>query len=158
MSEATKTSSPLAPALVALGLCLWSAANLRDIWAADVFSRGSGWLFLLWLAPLTLVIVRDAQLRQWRPDFLMLIMSLVATVIGIVGSLNIARHVALGLALGGQSSPIPIKWVWLAGMLTWLPATGWLAKDIPGNGWPLRCVILAVSVGASCSWWKGARP
>ncbi|WP_309400699.1 hypothetical protein [Cerasicoccus maritimus] len=145
------------PSLAVLALCLWMASNLPAIWVADVYARGAGVLFLLWLLPLLYVVVKFLRLGAWRPDFLLLAFALVACLVGVVGSLNIARHFALGLAIGGQAPANFVKWIWLAGMLAWLPAMGWLAKDIPGNGWPLRCVVLIACMGLSLPWWKGVR-
>lgn len=133
------------------------ASNLPRIWQSDVYARGAGWLFLIWLIPLVITIVRKVRQGTWHPDFLLLVLSLLACIVGVLGSLNIARHVAFGLALGGQAAPSIWKWFWLAGMLSWLPATGWLARDIPGNGWILRSAILLLSIAASINWWKGNR-
>lgn len=144
-------------ALAALGLGIFAASNLPSIWRADVYARGAGFIFLLWLVPLIWVAVRDYRAGKLRPDPLVFTLSFLACIVGILGSLNIARHVALGLALGGQTSSNVWKWLWLAGMLSWLPATGWLTRDLPGNGLPIRCTILALSVGASFPWWRGGR-
>ncbi|MEO0793783.1 MAG: hypothetical protein AAFX93_01400 [Verrucomicrobiota bacterium] len=148
-------SQSWAPSLFVLGLCIWSARNLSDIWQSDVYARGSVWIFLIWLIPLIAVLTRQIRTGRWEPDFILLILSLLSCLIGIFGSLNIARHVALGLAVGGQVSGGFWKWLWLAGMLSWLPATGWLAREIPGNGWPLRSGLLVVSLAFSYKWWKG---
>lgn len=145
------------PCLATLTLCLLMASNLPSIWAADVYARGAGVVFVLWLLPLIYVVAKLLRLRLWRPDFLWLAFALLACLVGVVGSLNIARHIALGLAIGGQAPANFGKWIWLAGMLAWLPATGWLAKDIPGNGWPLRCLVLVACIGLSFKWWKGVR-
>ncbi|WP_309383880.1 hypothetical protein [Cerasicoccus frondis] len=146
-----------APALIALIICGLAASNLPEIWRADVYARGGVFIFIAWLGPLLWVALRSWRRQNWQPDFLLLALSLLACLVGILGSLNVARHVALALALGGQVSGNVWKWMWLAGMLSWLPATGWLAKDLPVNGWALRCMLLVFSLGLSFRWWKGAR-
>lgn len=155
--EKTATGQHWTLAGLALGLSIFAASNLPSIWQADVYARGAGFIFLVWLVPLIWVVVRDYRARKLRPDPLVFTLSFLACIVGILGSLNIARHVALGLALGGQVSSNIWKWLWLTGMLSWLPATGWLTRELPGSGLPIRCAILALSVGASFAWWRGGR-
>jgi len=154
MSSNANTS--VVPALFAAILCVATASNLPAIWRADVFARGASVLFFLWLLPLGWVVFREVRQHQWRPDFLWLIGALLLSATGVLGSLNVARHAALGLALGGLASRSWPKGFWLVGMLAWLPATGWLARDISGNGLPLRCALLALGMVSSYAWWKGS--
>lgn len=139
-----------------IGLATVFSSNLPGIWAADVYARGAGIIFLLWLVPAIVVCIGDWRRNAWRMDAGLLWLSLALCLVGVVGSLNIARHLALAFALAGATRSAPRKLVWLVGAFSWLPATGWLARDIPGNGLPLRIVILAFGLILSIPWWRRA--
>lgn len=143
--------------LLVLMVAVISSWGLISIWDADVYARGGRILFIFWMIPLMRVLYIQRWTGKLKADFALLAFALMCAMVGWLGSLNIAKHLALGFAVGGQVRAQPYKYLWLMGMLCWLPATGWLAQGIPGNGWPLRVGILIVSILASWKWWQGGR-
>ena len=59
-------------------------------------------------------------------------MALAALVGGALREMNLLRHLALALALGGLVFRSGWGfWLWLASALAWLPAAGWLTAMWP---------------------------
>ncbi len=145
------------PGLLVLAVAVLSAWNLWAIWSSDVYARGGAIFMLLWLVPLVYVVIKESRSTRESSDFFLLVLSLLGCLIGWVGSLNVAKHVGLALAFGGLARPHLFKYAWLLGAFAWLPATGWLAHATPVNGWPLRTVLLVLSLGISWPWWRRGR-
>ena len=144
------------PALAVLLVCAFQARGLPAIWQADVFAHSGPWLFLFWMLPLLWRWIRERPQSSWPvPDVLLLSAALAAAFLGTLGSLNIARQTALGLALGGQVGWQWTKLLWLAGMLAWLPASGWFAMRLDVDAFWLRLGVLVLSLALSVGWWKG---
>lgn len=110
------------------GACtlLWTAAwctNLADAWQHAPYDRMGPIAALLWILA-AVALPRAAVPTRW-----LLVAAWLASLIGVVGSLNVARHLAVVCAVGAWLPPFPPRLVIAVTALAWMPALGWALSD-----------------------------
>ena len=101
---------------------LWTAAwcaNLADAWRHAPYDRTGPLAALLWI--LAAVALPHAPVpARW-----LLVAAWLASLIGVVGSLNVARHLAVVCAVAAWLPSLPLRLVVAVTALSWMPALGW---------------------------------
>ncbi|WOO42024.1 hypothetical protein [Rubellicoccus peritrichatus] len=118
-------SSLLIIAIAIIAFSCWQARDLFEIWQSDVYARLAPLCFALWLLAGLVSII--SKRKDWKPEILNLSLAIIVTLIGVIGSLNILKQIGFGLALAGLIPFSAYKYIWVIGIPSWLPATGWLA-------------------------------
>jgi hypothetical protein len=115
--------------LAILAYCVWQAWDLE--WASTPSMRRGGLALALWCMP---VFFNQWQaFDQRRPKGAtpsLLFAAVLFSAVGSMGSLHVLTHVGLACALAGL---IPWSWpmaLWLPSAVTWMPAFGWLLRDL----------------------------
>lgn len=127
------------PALLILLYCGWNARELLTSWQGRVEIGGSI-AFLLWILPIVDTWLIRKKVIQ--PNISMLMMALVISLIGVLGSVNLVKYIGFAAAL---ASFVPFTWMalpWWLSMLTWTSAFGWFSLHFfPHQAQVIRCVI-----------------
>lgn len=127
----------------------WQSASLFLSWrGAHVLERHAWIAFLIWIIPIALY--------RFGPDFsasakptnpIILGAALIATVLGMMGSLNALTYLGFAFAL---SALVPLSWqhlLWIPLAIAWMPSFGYFAKNFFPHYVLLGRIFLA---GASC--------
>lgn len=133
--------------LLALLFCAWQAKDIYYSWSDTPFLRGGLLTFVIWIIPAaTYWMMPRHQKDDVRPwSFELMCAAVVISVIGMIGSVNVVKHVALALAVWSLT---PIHWgtvPWLVTCLAWMPAAAYFLKGFQLNHVIAGRVILAVS-------------
>jgi len=112
--------------------CVIQARDLPTSWLSAPAVR-YGWIaFFVWVLPVVVYIgLSVIRGRDKGNNPLFLVGAVLASLIGVMGSLNILKHGGLALACAGL---LPFNWpmiLWLPASIAWMPGFGWLMKSIP---------------------------
>jgi hypothetical protein len=111
----------------------WAAgwcANVWEAWRHAPYDQTGPICAAVWIASLA------GLLRAAPPTRLLLGAAWAATLLGTVGSLNVARHLALVLAIWAWIPRIGPRLLAALGAAAWMPATGWIL-----SAWPMPVVV-----------------
>ena len=115
--------------LAVAAFCAWQAAELLNAWRHSPFDR-LGWLsFLIWLIPVAICFIRHNSPATDSVFFI--ILALIMAVIGRLLEVNALMGIALAFSLAGFVPSSMQRMFWLAGAISWMPALGWLAHNLP---------------------------
>ncbi len=117
---------------VQLAICLycgWNAVTLLN--ENSSFDRYDWLIMIIWLLPLLFRqrIAKNGKAFKKTP-LLYIGAGLLCSFIGVIGSLNVLKHVGLALAV---ASWMPFSWVqivWLLSAISWTPALGWIGTRL----------------------------
>jgi hypothetical protein len=101
---------------------LWTAAwcaNLAEAWLHAPYDRLGPIAAVAW------VLAAIALPRLPVPTRSLLVAAWLASLIGVVGSLNVARHLALVCAVSAWLPSLPLRVTLGSSALVWMPALGW---------------------------------
>ena len=127
------------PAIAILLLCIWNSRELLWGWQS-MQEVGGALAFVFWVLPVVdFWVIRRLKME---PNQILLIMALVVSVIGTLGSVNTIHYISLGLAIAAF---LPFSWIelpWLLCMIVWMPAFGWISlKFFPDHRQIVRCIL-----------------
>ena len=135
------------PEWAVTAFALWRSTVLLEGWRHAPLERAAWVMFLVWLVPLSVFVVREwtasSKAESARPIW-PFIPALLLTLVGTLGSLNALCYVGLAFALVGLTGWSWWHWLWLATAVSWMPVFGWLAQGLGLN--LLFVVRLAVAV------------
>lgn len=139
-----KRSLPSPIELAVFAYCAFQASDLPASWLHAPAARYAWIAFLIWLAPLVMVImhcVKHQETKGYSPVLLGL--ALAVSLAGTLGSLNVLKHIGLALAIAGML-PFRIDTiVWIITAVAWLPASGYALKAIPFSLIPFVQIAVA---------------
>lgn len=126
----------------------------RDLgwaWQHSPFDRGGGWIAAGWL----LLVVARVPWATTVPAGGPLAVALVAGLVGFVGELNVAKHLALTAAVVAWVPGGKQRWMLAGAGLAWWPLLGWMVArlGVSDVAWPWRLAVLAGGGGMSV-WWQ----
>lgn len=111
--------------LAVIGYCGWQALDLPVAWWSTP-SLNYAWVaFVIWSIPIVLFY------HEHRPQYPLLALAIVTSLIGVLGSLNVFQHIGLVFAL---ASLVPFTWhsvFWMITGVSWMPAFAWLTINFP---------------------------
>ena len=121
---------------------LWTAAwctPLADAWQHAPYDRMGPVAAILWI--LAAVALPHAPVpARW-----LLVVAWLASLIGVVGSLNVARHLAVVGAMAAWLPSLPLRLSLAVAALAWMPALGWAL-----SGWsPFAVNALRLAAAAA---------
>ena len=112
--------------LTLLGYACWCASGLVATWIWTPYDR-FGWLaFAIWLLPIVWPPGDSARVPRAWMRITLLAGAVAALLAGSVADVNAFYHAGLAAVLASFYRR-PGVLIWLAGALSWLPASGWLA-------------------------------
>jgi hypothetical protein len=124
----------------------WTGAWCFDVsaaWRHAPYDRAGPAAAALWLVLLVLMP------RTRPPARLLLAAAWIGSLLGVMGELHVARHLALVCAVCAWLPGIGLRLVAAAAALSWMPALGWLlAAWSPSTVNAIRLIIPAVALGA----------
>ncbi|MDP1835578.1 MAG: hypothetical protein Q8K75_06560 [Chlamydiales bacterium] len=137
--------SPLEAAILAY--CVWQASDLPVSWLTAPAVKYAWIAFIIWCLPAFWHIgycILNEKPKGSQPWLLGA--AIVASLLGMLGSLNMLKHIGLALAIAGLipfSLGVPI---WVGTALAWLPGFGWMIKGLPFVVIPIIQIVIA-SIG-----------
>lgn len=138
--------------LAVLAYCGWQARDLD--WMSTPAVRWGGLAFVLWCLPVLwnqTLAIRSEQVKGYTMPLLLL--AVICSLVGSLGSLRVLTHVGLALALAGILPFSAAQLIWLATAVAWMPAFGWLARSLAlGTIHLLQFGIVAVGTGVLLAW------
>lgn len=136
--------------LAIVAYCAWRAGDLATAWRVSTYDN-LGWLaFLVWLVPIglaRLVGPRPAEIFPLANRFGTF--ALLVSLLGTLGSINLLHHFGLALALAALLPGFGIwHWPWLLAAVSWMPAAGWLGKDLSAAQLSMVRLAVPIATGA----------
>lgn len=138
--------------LAVVAYCGWQARDLD--WVSTPAVRWGGFAFALWCLPVVWNQVQAIRLEIAKGYTLpLLLLAILFSLVGTLGSLRVLKHVGLALALAGTLSFSFSQLFWLATAVAWMPAFGWLARSFSLQTiHMLQFLIVGVGAGALLAW------
>lgn len=127
--------------------CVWQARDLITAWQRSPHDR-LGWLpLIIWLFP---ILYKRSHLSTGQVDSfpLLLVLGLVTSFTGDVGSLNVLKDLGLAMALSGLIPLSPRHLFWTLTAISWMPLFGWLgSRWFPDMILPARLMAAVAGSG-----------
>lgn len=125
----------------------WTVAWCGDVWAAwqhAPYDRTGLASALLWIGAVVVWPKREVPAR------LLLAGAWLGSLVGVIGELHVARHVALVCAVCAWLPGFGLRVAAAGAALAWLPALGWaLAALSPATVNSLRVALAATALGVA---------
>ena len=133
--------------------CAWHAAGpLLQAWQHSPFER-FGWLALIiWLIPAARMVCCGADTSR---DFKLAIISLVVSLTGMIGDLNVLVYCGLAGVIGAMANVSGRGWLWLVLAVCWIPAFSLLFSRLqftPHMVQALRLLVALLAAALGLCW------
>jgi hypothetical protein len=123
-------SVPFYPSPIAMIVnifCIWEARELTSAWDAHPLMKGTPLAFLIWLAPIIFYYINSKKGYASCSTFF-LYLALLTTAVGMMGELNILKHLGVAFSLASLIPPSFSSAVWLVTSITWMSMSAYFMR------------------------------
>ncbi len=116
------------PQLISILICIYCILTSLDLIETWVSTKDiSGPVALgLWISPVAFFwYMQQKALFRLKESPLLLGLALFSSFNGMLGSLRVLGHLGIACAFGAILPPMPIRILWLAASVSWMPAFDW---------------------------------
>lgn len=135
-----------------VAFCAWQAVDLLAAWRHSPLDRFGGLSFLVWFAPVIVTCVRSTAVGARLSP--LTVFAFATSLAGLFLDLNVARCVALAMAIGALLPAGRRRDFWLAGAGAWMPVYGWFASTLSIDALAVSRLLLAIVASAAWMPWK----
>lgn len=127
----------------------WNARSLIDAWDGTLYIQFARVAFMISLVPLMVFFVFRKSDERTNVPFLFF--AIIASTVGMLGSMNAFKYLGFALALSGLTPLSMWNFLWFVSMASWMPAFGYFLSVLePHTVMFLRLLISAIGALSSC--------